>query len=144
MNNFDFTILYVAPEALLPETPNNTLELNYDPSSPSNSEAQTDKKFLKTSKLDCWSIGCVLAELSTGKEVWKECNFENGFTATYHISNDKKKARPFFDKAKLGVDGTDFAEKLLRRDPKIRMTSAAALRHEFLKSEEPIQLEVDD
>ena len=36
-------------------------------------------------KIDVWSLGCVIIEMTTAKQPWSECNFENPFRALYHI-----------------------------------------------------------
>jgi len=37
------------------------------------------------SKIDVWSLGCVIIEMATGKAPWSEEHFENPFRALYHI-----------------------------------------------------------
>ena len=36
-------------------------------------------------KIDIWSFGCTLLEISTGKNPWSEYNFDNPFAAILKI-----------------------------------------------------------
>ncbi len=58
--NYNYTPLWTAPEVLTG---------NYN------------------SKVDIWSLGCVIIEMATGKPPWSDMKFENPFRALYHIGN---------------------------------------------------------
>ena len=49
------------------------------------------------SKVDIWSLGCVVIEMATSKHPWSEKNFENPFRALYHIGEPFVRSidRPF-------------------------------------------------
>jgi len=115
--NIEFTVLYVAPEALKTamgvENKSQVFEIRV--------------------KMDVWSLGCVMAELTTKEEVWSELNFENGFVASYRISDTD--LIPKWDKSVLSVEGNVFIAKLLTRDPLKRPSAAKLMQSEYLRSD---------
>jgi len=82
------------------------------------------------SKVDIWSIGCVVIELATGKEPWAERNFESSFAALYFIASNAT-AMPFIPDS-LSKQGHDFIRLCLTRDVDSRPTAAQLLQHPFV------------
>jgi len=81
------------------------------------------------SKVDVWSLGCVIIEMASAKPPWSEQNFENPFRALYHIGNsDSIPAIP----ETLSELGVDFVRKCLTRDPDQRPSAAEMLHHAWL------------
>ncbi|KAH9309983.1 hypothetical protein KI387_037894 [Taxus chinensis] len=76
---------------------------------------------------DIWSFGCTVVEMATGSPPWS--NISKPLLAMYTIGCSDE--LPEFPK-KLSVEGHDFLEKCLRRDPKQRWTSTQLLSHPFL------------
>ena len=100
--NYNYTPLWTAPEVLIGEY---------------------------NQKIDIWSLGCVIIEMSTAKYPWNEKHFENPFTALYHIGHsDKIPKYPNELSKKL----KNFLNHCLVRDPKKRLDASALLNHEFL------------
>lgn len=114
--NYEFTVLYVAPEAL-------KTAMGVE----NNSEV-----FEMRVKMDVWSLGCVMVELTTEEEVWSELNFENGFVASYRISDTD--IIPKWDESVLSAQGNAFIVMLLTRDPVKRPSAAELLQSEYLRS----------
>lgn len=81
-------------------------------------------------KVDVWSLGCVMIEMTTAKLPWWECSFENPFRALFHIGNSS--AIPSFPD-NLSDLCKDFMLKCLTRDPEKRPTSMELLDHPFLQ-----------
>jgi serine/threonine protein kinase len=64
------------------------------------------------SKVDIWSLGCVIIEMASAKPPWSEENFENPFRALYHIGNSN--AIPKIPD-KLSDNAKDFVRLCLQR-----------------------------
>lgn len=82
------------------------------------------------SKVDVWSLGCVIIEMASGKPPWAEQNFENPFRALYHIGNSN--AIPKIPDTLSDV-GKEFVVACLSRDPDKRPSAAELLRHPWLQ-----------
>lgn len=81
------------------------------------------------SKVDIWSLGCVIIEMATGKAPWAEENFENPFRALYHIGHSGSiPALP----PSLSALGKEFLLLCLQRDPEKRPNAATLLKHAWL------------
>jgi len=85
------------------------------------------------SKVDIWSLGCVLIEMASAKPPWSEQNFENPFRALYHIGNTNS-----IPKIPDNVSDQcrNFILCCLRRDPDKRPSAADCLRHPWLAEDE--------
>lgn len=81
------------------------------------------------SKVDIWSLGCVIIEMATGKPPWSECNFENPFRALYHIGNSSDIPKIPGNLSPLGVE---FLKLCLQRDPSRRLGAAELIRHRWI------------
>eukprot|EP00461_Guttulinopsis_vulgaris_P007213 UN07261 len=81
------------------------------------------------SKVDIWSLGCVVIEMASGKAPWSEHNFEHPFRALYHIANttDIPKIPD-----RLSPGAVDFLKKALSRDPDTRPSALELLQHPWL------------
>jgi len=85
------------------------------------------------SKVDVWSVGCVIIEMMTATEPWSEHRFENHFQALYHIG--KQNALPRFP-ANMSPLGINFLSLCLTRDPVKRPEASALLKHPWLQDDE--------
>jgi len=97
--SYNYTPLWTAPEVLVG---------NYD------------------SKVDIWSLGCVLIEMASGKPPWSECNFENPFRALYHIGNSN--SIPKIPES-LSPEAKEFIQYCLQRNPDERPSAEKCLQH---------------
>jgi len=113
--NFEFTVLYVAPEAL-----KIAMEI----------ENKSGELFETRVKMDVWSLGCVMVELTTKTEVWTELNFENGYNASYRISSTD--VIPKWNENVLSVEGNAFLGQLLNRDPVERPSAVEIKKDKYL------------
>jgi len=75
-----------------------------------------------TCAVDCWSVGCVVYRLITGRVLFKNLNVVYNFKYTGAPS-------PVSGLKDYGDDCVDFAEKLIILDPDMRLDAAAALGH---------------
>jgi len=100
---YNYTPLWTAPEVLLGD---------YD------------------TKVDVWSLGCVIIEMTTAKPPWSEQNFENPFRALYHIGNSG--AIPKLPDH-LSEAGLEFILLCLQRDPEKRASASELLKHRWLE-----------
>jgi len=82
------------------------------------------------SKVDIWSLGCVVIELATGKEPLAEKNFESSFAALYFIASTAT-AMPYIPSS-LSKQGHDFIKLCLTRNVDARPTAAQLLQHPFV------------
>jgi len=101
---YNYTPLWTAPEVLLGD---------YD------------------TKVDIWSLGCVIIEMTSAKPPWSEQNFENPFRALYHIGNSG--AIPKFPDH-LSDLSVDFLHRCLQRDPEKRASATELLKHRWLEN----------
>jgi hypothetical protein len=81
------------------------------------------------SKVDIWSLGCVIIEMATGKPPWSEQNFEHPFRALYHIANENSIPKI---PERLSTEGQDFLRLCLQRNPDERPSAADLLNHPWL------------
>ncbi len=86
------------------------------------------------SKVDVWSLGCVVIEMATAKPPWSEQNFEHPFRALYHIANDNSIPRI---PERLSENGKNFLRLCLRRNPDERPSAAELLNHPWLAKDQP-------
>ena len=84
----------------------------------------------QNSKVDIWSIGCIVIELATAKEPWAEKQFESSFAALYFIAT-KKNEYPYVPPT-LSQAGHDFIRLCLTRDIDARPTAKELLGHRFV------------
>ena len=89
--------------------------------------------FRYNSKVDIWSIGCIVIELATAKEPWAEKQFESSFAALYFIAT-KKNEYPYVPPT-LSEAGHDFIRLCLTRDIDQRPTAKQLLDHRFVNEE---------
>jgi serine/threonine protein kinase len=82
-----------------------------------------------TSKVDIWSVGCVMIEMASGKDPWSEETFENSFQALYYIAKSDK--YPKFP-SNLSPLALDFLKACFTRDPEARPSAAQLLKHDFI------------
>jgi len=82
-------------------------------------------------KVDVWSLGCVIIEMATAKPPWSEQNFENPFRALYHIGNSG--AIPKLPDT-LSETGLEFLHLCLQRDPEKRSSASELLKHRWLET----------
>lgn len=81
------------------------------------------------SKVDIWSMGCVILEMLTGQQPWAEEQFENPYRALYHIgSSDKIPRIP----EKASETAKSFLKCCLVRDVSQRSTAVELLNHSWL------------
>jgi hypothetical protein len=84
------------------------------------------------SKVDIWSLGCVMIEMGTAKPPWSEHNFEHPFRALYHIAQEDSVLQlpeSFSEEAKA------FMRKCLERNPEKRLSAQEALRERWINEE---------
>ncbi|KPI83663.1 putative protein kinase [Leptomonas seymouri] len=79
-------------------------------------------------KSDIWSLGCTMVEMLTGKPPWPECN--SMWAAVYKIANST--GLPTEIPEDVDPELMDLLEKCFERNPKLRPTAAALLKHPFL------------
>jgi len=101
---YNYTPLWTAPEVLLGD---------YD------------------TKVDIWSLGCVIIEMASAKPPWSEQNFENPFRALYHIGNSD--AIPKIPD-NLSETGLEFVLRCLQRDPDKRGSASELMKHRWLEN----------
>jgi serine/threonine protein kinase len=83
------------------------------------------------SKIDIWSLGCVVIEMATGNPPWHEKKFNNPFRALYHIGNtDSIPQIP----DSLSASGKDFLLMCLSRDPSKRPSAQELLEHPWIQN----------
>lgn len=82
-------------------------------------------------KVDIWSVGCVVIEMASAKPPWAEMKFENQFRALYHIGHTQSLPRI---PDTLSEQGQDFVLLCLRREASCRPTASALLAHPWLNS----------
>ena len=85
------------------------------------------------SNVDCWSLGCMLIEIGTGKLPWKE--FDNQIAATFSILQSDKTAYDLVDrKVSSGWSSLcrNFLKSALIRDPRMRWSSERLRCHPWI------------
>ena len=93
---------------------------------------QGDNKY--NTKVDVWSLGCVVIEMAGGKAPWDERMHEiaNQFRLLYIIGHtDDKPAIP----ATLSAECRQFVELMLTKDPERRPTARELLSHPWLRED---------
>lgn len=80
---------------------------------------------------DIWSLGCVILEISTGRQPWS--NLDNEWAIMFHIGIATQ-APPLPDPSQLSELGIEFVEKCLTLDPKERPSASELLEHEWVAS----------
>jgi serine/threonine protein kinase len=81
------------------------------------------------SKVDIWSLGCVVIEMTTAQTPWAEHKFNNREHAMFFIgSNDAVPAIP----PKLSPEGQDFVLRCLQRNPEVRASAKELLEHPWI------------
>ncbi|GLJ08690.1 hypothetical protein SUGI_0093780 [Cryptomeria japonica] len=82
---------------------------------------------------DIWSLGCTVIEMSTGKPPWGS-NL-HPLTAMYRIGfGEELPEMP----QNLSIEGKEFLEKCLRRDPRQRWSCEQLLAHPFVSEDSPV------
>ncbi|KAL9241571.1 hypothetical protein vseg_015670 [Gypsophila vaccaria] len=79
--------------------------------------------------VDVWAVGCIVAEMLTGKSVWgvsSECDVA---ALICRIGVGKESPKVASD---IGLDGRDFISKCFIRDPRKRWTVRMLLDHPFI------------
>jgi len=104
--NYNYTPLWTAPEVLVGDY---------------------------NSKVDIWSLGCVIIEMATAKPPWSEQNFENPFRALYHIGHSGAIPKLPENISELSIS---FLRQCLQRDPDKRPSAKDLLKHDWLKGVE--------
>lgn len=83
------------------------------------------------SKVDIWSVGCVVIEMMTGKLPWAEQKFMTRERAMFFIGTTTLiPAIPL----KLSPQGQDFLLRCLERDPVKRASAVDLLGHDWIKA----------
>jgi len=83
------------------------------------------------SKVDIWSVGCVVVEMMTGKLPWAEQKFTSRERAMFFIGSQPE--IPAIPK-KLSPQGQDFLLRCLQRDPVKRASAVELLEHEWIRA----------
>lgn len=91
------------------------------------------------SKVDIWSLGCVIVEMITAQIPWAEQKFNNREHAMFFIGSNA--AIPAIPK-KLSPQGQDFLLRCLQRDPVKRDSAKDLLQHPWI-SHLPVDLQFE-
>jgi serine/threonine protein kinase len=92
------------------------------------------------SKVDIWSLGCVVIEMASGKDPWSERKFQSPLQTMFVLAQDG--ALPAFPP--LSPKGTDFLKQCFTRDPQKRPSAAELLQHPWLAEETKESVKQDD
>ncbi|XP_022152301.1 mitogen-activated protein kinase kinase kinase 17-like [Momordica charantia] len=80
---------------------------------------------------DIWSLGCILVEMITGKEVWESCETSGQFIKKLVYEMELPADIP----EELSREGRDFLASCFDHDPKRRWTAHMLLQHPYLTQE---------
>jgi mitogen-activated protein kinase kinase kinase len=83
------------------------------------------------SKVDIWSVGCVVIEMMTGKLPWAEQKFASRERAMFFIGSTTEIPQI---PQKLSPQGQDFLLRCLQRDPVKRASAVELLEHAWIKA----------
>lgn len=81
-------------------------------------------------KVDVWSLGCCVIEMSSGKDPWSERGWTHPNQAVLVIGGTKELPRI---PEGLSEEGKDFVRACLTRDPAKRPSMAELLKHPFVR-----------
>ncbi|KAH7910883.1 hypothetical protein BJ138DRAFT_1151938 [Hygrophoropsis aurantiaca] len=89
----------------------------------------TQKEKGYNSKIDIWSVGCVVLEMWAGKRPWSDEDF---FTVMYKVIQ-MQQSPPVPSEVILSALATDFKDRCFAINPNERATAAELLRHPYLE-----------
>lgn len=89
------------------------------------------------SSADVWALGCLVAEMASGKPVWHHSPGANIFKLLMRIGGDELPQIP----EDLCEEGKDFLEKCFVKDPRKRWTAEMLLSHPFVSDYDAVLLE---
>ena len=81
-------------------------------------------------KVDIWSVGCVVVEMATGRPPYDEMEFANVMALMYHIV--KEGTTPLIP-VSLSPECQAICSMCFERDPKKRSSATALLQHSFVR-----------
>jgi len=81
------------------------------------------------SKVDIWSLGCVVLECATGRKPWS--NLDNEWAIMFHIGVTTKHP-PLPEPGQLSELGIDFIRRCLTIDPIKRPSAAELMEHPWI------------
>ncbi|KAI6108406.1 kinase-like domain-containing protein [Pisolithus croceorrhizus] len=80
------------------------------------------------SKVDIWSVGCVVLEMWAGRRPWPDEDF---FTVMYKVSHHKE-SPPIPSDVILSDLARDFKDRCFAVDPELRANAAELIKHPYL------------
>ncbi len=81
------------------------------------------------SRMDIWSLGCVIVEMATGDLPWAEHNTSNQFQIMFHIASTE--AIPTIPE-RLSAAGKHFLSLCFQRNPDLRPSADELLQHPWV------------